>query len=307
MDLNELLIFARVAEAHSFTAAAKTLRMPKSTVSRKIAELEARVGAQLIQRTTRKLRLTEVGEAYYGHCARVVAEAEAAEAAVTKLQSSVHGLLRVTTPVNFGFLGLISGEFLSAYPDVQLEMTCTDRQVDLVEEGYDLAVRAGPLADSALKARRLGTIDSYVVAAPAYVERRGAPASPAELKEHDCLVFNGGRSGRGWTLQSGSRSLEVPVRARLKVNEFDMLHGVVRAGSGIALLESSFCVDDLAEGRLVRILPGWTSPGTPVHALYPASRHLSPKVSAFLDFLKERWPRLAPGRGSARSSTPPRR
>lgn len=290
MDLNELLVFARVVQAGSFTAAARGLRMPKSTVSRKVSELEERVGAQLLQRTTRKLRLTEVGQAYYEHCARIVAEAEAAEQAVTRMQAAPHGLLRVTAPLTFNLLGPLVAEFLRRYPEVQLELVCTDRTVDLVEEGFDLAIRAGRLADSSLVARRLGSIERLVVAAPSYVKARGAPRAPKELEQHDCLLFGAGREGNIWSLQAGGWSVEVSIRARLVVNEPDMLRAVTLAGAGVALLPNIHCTTDIAAGHLQRILPDWSSPGAPVHAVYPSTRHHSPKVKAFLDFLREHWP-----------------
>jgi DNA-binding transcriptional LysR family regulator len=289
MDLNELLVFAKVVQAGSFTAAAAALRMPKSTVSRKVSELEERVGAQLLQRTTRKLRLTEVGRAYFERCARVVAEAEQAEEVVTRMQSAPHGLLRVTAPLNFPLLGPLAAGFLARYPEVQLEMLCSDRRVDLVAEGFDVAVRAGTLTDSTLIARKLGSLQRVAVAAPAYVEARGAPRKPADLERHDCLVFSGGRETNLWALQSGGRAVTVAVRARMVVNDFDMLHAAALAGAGVTMLSAHTCADDLATGRLQRILPGWNSPGTPLHAVYPGSRHLSPKVGAFVDFLREHW------------------
>ncbi|PTL80529.1 LysR family transcriptional regulator [Vitiosangium sp. GDMCC 1.1324] len=289
MDLNELLVFAKVVQAGSFTAAARGLRMPKSTVSRKVSELEQRVGAQLLQRTTRKLRLTDVGQAYYEHCARIVAEAEEAELAVTRMQSAPHGLLRVTTPLTFSFLGPIVAEFMKRYPEVQLELVCTDRTVDLMEEGFDLAVRAGRLADSSLVARRLGSIERVVMAAPSYLAARGTPRTPKDLEKHDCLLFGAGQEGNVWTLHSGNRSVEIPIRARLVVNEPDMLRAVALAGSGVTLLPNIHTAADIATGRLQRILPDWSSSGAPVHAVYPSSRHHSPKVTAFVDFLRERW------------------
>ncbi|QRK10378.1 LysR family transcriptional regulator [Archangium violaceum] len=290
MDLNELLVFAKVVQAGSFTVAARGLRMPKSTVSRKVSELEERVGAQLLQRTTRKLNLTEVGRAYYEHCARIVAEAEQAELAVTRMQSAPHGLLRVTAPLTFSFLGPIVAGFMKRYPEVQLEMVCTDRSVDLVEEGFDLAVRAGRMADSSLVARRLGNIERIVMAAPSYLEERGTPRSPKDLEKHDCLLFGAGQVGNVWTLYSGNKSVEVSVRARLVVNEPDMLGSVTLAGAGIALLPTLDYAEDASAGRLRRLLPDWTSSGAPVHAVYPSTRHHSPKVMAFVDFLRERWP-----------------
>ncbi|MFE8596845.1 LysR family transcriptional regulator [Archangium violaceum] len=290
MDLNELLVFAKVVQAGSFTVAARGLRMPKSTVSRKVSELEERVGAQLLQRTTRKLRLTDVGQAYYEHCARIVAEAEQAELAVTRMQSAPHGLLRVTAPLTFSFLGPIVAEFLKRYPEVQVELVCTDRSVDLMQEGFDLAVRAGRLADSSLIARKLGNVERVVVAAPSYLQERGVPKSPKDLERHDCLVFGAGMEGNAWTLHSGNKSVQVSVRARLVVNEPDMLRAVAVAGAGIALLPTQPSDTDLTLGRLRRLLPDWSSSGAPVHAVYPSTRHHSPKVMAFVDFLRERWP-----------------
>lgn len=293
MDLNELLVFAKVVQAGGFTAAARGLRMPKSTVSRKVSELEERVGAQLLQRTTRKLRLTEVGRAYYEHCARIVAEAEAAELAVTRMQAAPHGLLRVTAPLTFSMLGPLVADFMKAYPEVQLELVCTDRTVDLVEEGFDVAIRAGKLADSSLIARRLGSIERLVVAAPSYVKAKGAPKSPKDLEKHECLLFGAGTEGNVWSLHAGNRSVEVSIHSRLVVNEPDMLRAVTLAGAGVALLPNIVCTTDLATGRLQRILPDWGSPGAPVHAVYSSTRHHSPKVTAFVDFLRERWPALA--------------
>jgi DNA-binding transcriptional LysR family regulator len=295
MDLNELLVFAKVVQAGSFTVAARGLRMPKSTVSRKVSELEERVGAQLLQRTTRKLRLTDVGQAYYEHCARIVAEAEQAELAVTRMQAAPHGLLRVTAPLTFSFLAPIVAEFLKHYPEVQLELVCTDRSVDLVQDGFDLAVRAGRLADSSLIARKLGSVERVVVAAPSYLAERGAPRNPKDLERHDCLVFGAGMEGNVWTLHSGNKSVQVSVRARMVVNEPDMLRAVALAGAGIALLPTLPSVTDFTSGRLRRLLPDWSSSGAPVHAVYPGTRHHSPKVMAFVDFLRERWPEQTAG------------
>jgi DNA-binding transcriptional LysR family regulator len=289
MDLNELLVFARVVQAGSFTGAAASLRMPKSTVSRKVSELEARLGAQLLQRTTRKLRLTEVGRAFFEHASRVVAEAEQAEQVVTRMQSAPSGLLRVTTPLNFPALGPILADFLARYPDVRVEVLSTDRRVDLVAEGYDVAVRAGALADSTLVARRIGSVERVAVASPGYLRAKGAPRRPADLAGHDCLVFSGGRETNVWALQAAGRQVSVTVRARMVVNDFDLLRAAALAGSGVALLPLHACAEDLAAGRLERVLPTCNSPGTPLSAVYPGGRHPSPKVGAFVEVLRERW------------------
>ncbi|MBZ4333841.1 LysR family transcriptional regulator [Corallococcus interemptor] len=290
MDLNELLVFARVVQAGSFTAAAKALRMPKSTVSRKVSELEERVGAQLLQRTTRTLHLTEVGRAYYAHCERIVAEAEAAELAVTRMQAGPQGLLRVTTPLSVHFLAPLVARFMEQYPDVQVELLCTDRAVDLMEEGFDLAVRAGRLPDSSLMARRLGDIEWLVVASPGYLQARGAPKTPSDLAKHDCLFFGKSVQGNVWTLHAGGRSVDVKVSGRLVVNEPDMLRAVTTLGAGVALIPGQQCIEDLASGRLQRVLPDWSSTGAPVHAVYPPTRHHVPKVMAFVEVLREHWP-----------------
>lgn len=286
VDLNEIVVFARIVELGSFSAASARLGMPKSTVSRRVAELEERVGARLLQRTTRKLSLTDVGRIYYEHCARIVAELEEAQLAVSKLQSTPRGLLRVTVPLTFTMMGPILTEYLARFPEVQLELLCTDRRVDLVDERFDLAVRIGQPPDSSLVARRLGSIRRFVVAAPAVLKRMGRPKEPGELERHPSIAF--APDGNTWTLVSGAKSTEVTLRPRLVVNDYDMLRTVVCAGFGVALLPEHLCADDLRTGRLRRILDAWTAPELPVVALYPSTRHLSPKMMALLDLLRAR-------------------
>lgn len=288
MDLNEILVFAKVVQAGSFTAAARGLGMPKSTVSRKVSELEERLSARLLQRTTRKLSLTDLGQAYYKHCARIVEELEEAELSVNTMQAEPRGLLRITTPLNYDFVGAIVAEYLIMYPQVQVELACTDRMVDLVEEGIDIGIRAGRLADSTLIARSLGTGRRLVVAGPAYLEHHGDPKTPEDLRAHQCISFGARGEGRSWTLQSGNRTLDVPVFSRLVVNDLEILKDAALAGVGVAMLPAYQCVGDLRAGRLRRVLPEWSSPETPAHAVYPSMRHLAPKVKAFLDLLQER-------------------
>lgn len=287
-DPARMLVFARVVHAGTFTAAARELAMPKSTVSRKISELEERLGARLLQRTTRKLSLTDVGRIYYDHCARIVAEIEAADLAVTRMQAAPRGLLRLTVPLNFGYLGPMIGEFLQRFPQVQVELVCTDRVVDLVEEGFDLAIRAGRLADSTLIARPLGAIRNLVVASPRYLARRGTPRHPRDLADHDCVVFGAGPNRSRWTLDRDGQTTQVRVTPRLVVNDFDLLRDVVVAAVGVAMIPSDRLADDLRAQRLQRVLTRWTSPEIPIHGLYPSTRHLSPKVEALLDHLRAR-------------------
>jgi DNA-binding transcriptional LysR family regulator len=288
MDLNEMLVFARVVQAGSFTTAAAELGMPKSTVSRKVSELEERLKARLLQRTTRKLSLTDAGRTYYDYCVRIAGEVEDAERAVSSLQGTPRGLLRVTAPINAAFLGPIVSDFLKRYPEVRLELLCTTRAVDLVEESFDLAIRAGTLADSTLIARSLGSAEWLLVATPAYLKRRGPPRSPEDLKKHDFLLFSAGFRSPGLRLENGPRSVQVALSARMLVSDFEILYSVTIAGLGIALLPAMSCAKDLRAGRLKRVLRDWSAPPTPVHLVYPSTRHLSPKVRSFVEHLRER-------------------
>ena len=288
MDLNEILVFARVVQAGSFTRAAAELGMPKSTVSRKVSDLEERLKSRLLQRTTRKLSLTDVGRTYYDYCARVVGEIEDGERAVSRLQERPRGLLRVTAPVNVAFLGPIVSDYLKRYREVRLDLFCTARAVDLVEERFDLGIRAGTLADSTLIARSLGSARWFLVATPAYLKRRGRPRSPDDLKKHDCLLFGTGIDNAGVGLENADTSVQVALSARLMVTDMDILHAVAAAGLGIALLPASRCAEDLRAGRLERVLADWNAPSTPVHVVYPSTRHLSPKVKTFVEHLQER-------------------
>ncbi len=283
-----MLVFARVVQAGSFTAAASELGMPKSTVSRKVAELEERLKSRLLQRTTRKLSLTDAGRTYYDYCARIVGEIEEAERAVSSLQETPRGLLRVTAPVNMAFLGPIVSDYLKRYPEVRLELFSTGRFVDLVEERFDLGIRAGILADSTLIARSLGSVRWFLVATPAYLKRRGRPKSPEDLRQHDCLLFGAGISGAGVHLESGDRSVHVALSTRLLISDIDILHAVTSAGLGIALLPAFRCVEDLRDRRLERALRDWSAPASPVNVVYPSTRHVSPKVKSFVDHLVER-------------------
>lgn len=288
MDLNDILVFTRVVQAGSFTGASRELDMPKSTVSRKVSALEERLGARLLQRTTRKLSLTDVGRTYYQHAARVVAEVEEAERAVHRLQETPRGLLRVTIPLNFGFFAPIVTAFMSRYPEVQLEIVCADRVVDLVEEGFDVAIRAGELGDSSLVARSLGALKSYLVASPGFLRRHGTPDRPEEIGRLDCVVFGAGPDRFTWKLTRGGETTTVRIRPRLVVNDFELLDEAARSGLGIAVLPLFRCIDDLRAKRLRRVLPEWCAREVPLHAVYPSTRHLSPKVRAFLDHLRER-------------------
>ena len=288
MDLNEILVFARVVQNGSFTGAAAQLDMPKSTVSRKVSELEGRLNARLLQRTTRKLSLTDVGRTYYDYCARIVGEVEDAERAVGSLQDTPRGLLRVTCVPDSAFLAPIITDYLKKYREVALELVSTTRAVDLVEERFDLGIRAGTLPDSTLIARSLGRVNWFLVATPAYLKKRGRPRFPADLAKHDCLFFGPGLRDVGPRLEKDGEVVRLTVSPRMTVTEMDILHEVAMAGLGIALLPAFQCVEGLRARRLERVLRDWDAPSVPLQVVYPSTRHLSRKVKTFVDHLQHR-------------------
>lgn len=285
MDLNELVVFVRVVQVGSIRGAAAALGMPKSTVSRKLLDLEERLEARLLHRTTRKLGLTDVGRIYYDHGVRIVTEVESAEQAVRNQHDTPRGLLRVTAPLNLAFLAPIFGDYLRRYPEVRLELSANARVVDLVEERFDVGIRAGRLEDSSLIARSLGTLERILVATPEYVKRRGRPRTPADLKKHDCLLF--GNDAR-LTLARDGRMEEVSLSPRLLVTDIDVIEVTLKAGLGIAVMPSFLCEKGIRAGRLVHVLPGWSLPKAPLHLVYPSARHLSPTVRSFIDHVQER-------------------
>lgn len=291
IDLNDMLLFAQVVEAGSFTAAARDLGMPKSTLSRRISRLESQLGSRLLQRTTRSLHLTDVGSEFYEHCSRVVKEARDAEQVVSLRQETPRGLLRVTAPVEFGtdLLGRLAADYLQQYPEVTLELDLSNHFVDLVEEGFDLALRAGRLEDSSLVARRLGESRQVVCAAPGYLENHAAPTSPEQLKEHSCLLYPA--DGKRAMLQfSGARQLiQVHLPGRLIANSMGTLRDAAISGLGIAILPWSLCRDAVETGQLKLLLENWQLPTDGIYAIYPSPRHLSPKVRSFIDFVAGRW------------------
>ncbi|MCU1279066.1 MAG: Transcriptional regulator, partial [bacterium] len=216
-----------------------------------------------------------------------------ADQAMSQMQATPRGLLRVTAPLSFALLGPIVAEFLKRQRDVQVDLRCTDRTVDLVEEGFDVAIRAGALGDSTLVGRSLGAIKRVLVAAPSYCRRHGTPRAPADLTRHACITFAAGATPNLWTLHAGGEKAEVRVSPRLTVNDFDIMRDAARAAIGIAAIPVFVCADDLRSGRLRRVLPEWSSAEAPLHALYPTARHLSPKVIAFIDLLRDKL-RLEP-------------
>jgi DNA-binding transcriptional LysR family regulator len=284
--------FVRVAESGSFSKAAERLHSSKSAVSRQVSALEAELGARLIHRTTRALTLTEAGRSYFEQAVRILADLAEANASVGQLQAAPRGRLRVSAPMSFGFLHLAPAvpDFLARHPDVELDLIMNDRFVDLVDEGFDVAVRIGTLADSSLVARKLAPMRRAVCAAPSYLARRGTPASPDELKTHECLCYSNVGMAQEWRfVRADGRPWSVEVRGRLHANNGDALRAAALRGFGLAVLPSFLVGRDFQSGALVPVLEEFLPQDSAVYAVYPHARHLSPKVRAFVDFLAERF------------------
>lgn len=289
--LAALQAFVRVAESRSFSEAARRLRTSKSAVSRLVAALETELGARLFHRTTRSLTLTEPGRAYFERVGRVLADLDEADQSVSQSQATPRGRLKVNAPMSFGFLHLAPAipDFLARYPEVGVDMTMNDRFVDLVDEGFDVAVRIGSLADSSLVARRLAPIRRVVCASRAYLRARGVPLSPDDLAGHDCLGYSN-ISGQNWPLMNAEGApLSVHVAGRLTTNNGDALRAAALRGAGLAYLPTFIVGGDLQEGTLVTVLERFVPQDMHVNAVYPHARHLSPKVRSFVDFLAERF------------------
>lgn len=292
---NDLEAFVRVAEAGGFTPAAKALGMTPSAISKLVSRLEDRLGARLFRRTTRRLSLTEAGEAFFRHGSRIVADIADAERAVSRLGEAPRGLLRVSTATIIGHhqLQVLVPEFLKAYPEVALELNMSDVFVDLVAEGFDLAIRGGALSDSSLVARKLGEFDRRVVASPAYVERHGAPRTPADLAQHNCLTFTHQSQLNQWPfrVRPGAAATEtVQVRGNFTSNNGEILFQLALNGLGILRMSDVAVGPAIRDGRLVPLLEDYASPDRlAFSAVYPSRRLVPPKVTAFVDFLAAKF------------------
>jgi DNA-binding transcriptional LysR family regulator len=288
LDLNDLRVFVRVVDRGGFAVAARELGVPTSTVSRTIARLEAGTGTRLFQRTPRSLHATSEGRAMYASVRDAVGTLERAARAVEPATRRPKGLLRVTAPTDIGawFLADVAVAFAEQHPLVQIDLALTNRAVSLVDEGFDVAVRAAMrLADSTLVARKLGDVEHALYASPRYVETHGVPSSPADLGDHQCIVFRGKDLAKTWRLQGGGETVEVAVRGRMGGDDFGYVRAAVLAGGGIALLPCLTCAKDESTGRLVRVLPAFTSKGAGLYVLYPSAVHVPARVTAFRDFL----------------------
>jgi DNA-binding transcriptional LysR family regulator len=291
LNLVGMGIFARVAEAKGFSAAARRLGMSKSLVSKEVAKLEKELGARLLNRTTRQLSLTEVGAAFYEHCARIVQEAEEAALLVDRLHAQPRGVLKCTAPVAFATLHIAQAlpEFLARCPELQVDMTVGDRFFDLAEEGFDVAIRIARDLPPNMVARKLAPINRVVCATPEYFRRHGVPRVPGDLAEHNCLVYTHATPDSVWRFRSAEGEIAVPVRGNLRLNDDEVLWRAMLGGLGVALLPTFTVGQDLQSGRLQAVLTEYTPAERNLYALYLPNRHLSPKVRAFIDFLVERF------------------
>jgi DNA-binding transcriptional LysR family regulator len=289
--LSSMRAFVKVVEHGSFSEAARSLRVSRSAVSKYVMELEQALGVQLLNRTTRSASPTENGRAYYERSIAILAELEEADLAVTSLQAEPRGLLRVNAPMSFGtlHLGPALVEFMEKYPELQIQLTLSDEQIDAVQEGFDVTLRIAELASSSLIARRLLGIPRVFCASPEYIKRRGVPEHPKDLKNHDCLTYGFLATGTQWRLTGPDGEHSMPVPWRLCANNAEVLKQAVLKGRGIALLPTFIAGSALRSGMLLPVLEKYHAPEIALYAIYPPTRHLSSKVRLFIDFLLERF------------------
>lgn len=289
-DLQAVRLFVQVVDSKTFRAAGEALGVPKSTVSLRVAQLEDQLGERLLERTTRRLRLTDAGASYYRSAVAALEALRDAERALSDRKARPAGRLRVTTTIEGGqfMFAPLFAEYLRRYPDVELDVFLVDRHVDLIEEGVDVAIRSGELPDSGFVAHRItlpGSLRCY--ASPSYLKARGMPRHPRELASHDCLVMSGLRQPSAWRFNVAGRSSVVQVQARALANSFVVLGEFAKAGLGIAMMPSPVAASFVEAGTLREVLSAFVPATSALHALYPSARHLSAKVRALLDLFDE--------------------
>lgn len=284
-DLNDIQAFVRVVEEQSFSGAARRLSVPVSSLSRRVARLEEEVGVRLLNRTTRRLHLTDAGRVLFQRAAHSLSEIDEAERALALRSATPRGRLRMTAPVDFRALLGVVLEFLEAYPEVQIDLDLSNRQVDLIGEGYDLAVRASALIDDSLIAQRVSSSGVRLVASPAYLERRGTPKTLAELGRHDCVILGSTTEGAHFSLTVEKSIVRVPVSGRVAINSLDGVRQAVLSGFGIGLLPERTIAAELESGALREVLSAHWPPPTSVFLVYPSRRLMSSALRTFVDHL----------------------
>jgi DNA-binding transcriptional LysR family regulator len=286
--LRDMEVFARVVEAGSFSAAARDLNLGQPAVSKTVAALEDRLGIRLLVRSTRRLSPTEAGQAFYERALRAIAEANEAEAAAQGAGAGLEGRLRICSPVTFARLHVVPklGSFLDTHPKVRLELVMDDRAIDLVAENIDAGLRLGAQTDSALTVRKLSQADRLVVASPAYLARRGAPSTPADLLEHDAIVYGQSSGGQEWPFRRGTSESSVRLQARLTLSAAEGVREAVLAGQGIAIVSRWMFARELASGEVEPVLQEWSLPPMELWAIYPSGRLTSTKARAFMKWFE---------------------
>lgn len=288
--LTALKVFRQVVEQGGFAAASRQLGLSPAAVSKNIAELEAHVAARLLNRTTRRMSLTEAGRQYYDQVARILDDLREAESSLGPLQQEPAGTLRVSAPLSLS-LTLLAGampRFLARYPRLSLDLHLEDRRIDLVKEGFDVAIRGSDrLEDSSLVARKLLTLDHVLCGAPAYFRQHGVPVQPADLRRLECVRFTLSGHADEWTFQRAGQVERIPARGRYQVSSSLAVCDALRAGFGVSLVPRVYVQADLDSGALQAVLPDWVPVQTEVYAVYPSRRHMVAKVRALVDFLVE--------------------
>ena len=290
--ISDIAAFVQVVEQGSFTAAAEALELSKAAVSKYVSRLEERLGARLLNRTTRRLTLTEAGQALFDRASIAIADLDAAESDVIELTGSPRGRLRVSAPSHFGevFLAPLFAEFRQRFPDIELDLDLDNRLVDLVEEGFDVAIRISQLEASSLVARKLTDVRVVTAASPAYLEKHGRPASPMELREHECLLYGLDRTPGEWRFRRGlDRLISVRIHGGFRCNNDGALKRAALDGLGILRFPEIFIEQELREGRLVAILEEFEMSKLSLSAVFPTRHNLPPKVRVFVDFLAEQF------------------
>lgn len=291
MDLlDSMKVYVLAVEKGSLSAAAAASGMSATMAGNHLRTLETRLGTRLLNRTTRRQHVTAFGQDYYARCKEILRLVAETDAQAQQLQLAPAGKLRITAPVTFGTEALMPAlaHYLERYPDVSVNLALCDRVVDLVEEGFEAAIRIGPLPDSGLIARPLAPYRLMICAAPAYLARRGTPATPAELSGHECLSFSPSALTH-WRLTGDDGESVVPVAGRVQVNHGQALRVAALHGLGIVLQPAILLQEDVRAGRLVQLLPGHTLPSRPVNVVYLPDRYRTPKLRSFVDFLVERF------------------
>jgi len=291
MDLSAIEIFVKVVDAGSFSAAARALGVSKSHTSKRVSQLEDRLGARLLQRTTRRLTLTEAGRLFYDRCARVLDELSEAEQVITELSTSPRGTLRMAVPMSFGvrFVAPLVADFTADFPEIDVDVQHSDARVDLLADEFDLAIRIGQLSDSSMVARKVSEVDVYICASPDYLAKHGTPETPRDLRDHQCLIYTESAMPGVWSLGNGETAQTVHVSGPIRSNSGDTIMQACVRGQGIAMVPDFLAAEFIRDGRLVTIMDNYRPSTMGTYVIFPHRRHLSPKVRSFVDYVAARW------------------